>query len=144
MQVRCCIGGVTVGFEQLPIEFVTVARVIDTRACCFVTHICQLRLHRFLHASTTGKRLGLSQLCFLMLLRITWVRSTNSIKTDGLWSRVRESNSRPHDYKSSALPTELTRQRHGQVRCADVRLRDECADGYHSYQRTNFAFTTIR
>ena len=27
------------------------------------------------------------------------------------WSRERESNPRPHDYKSSALPTELSRPR---------------------------------
>ncbi len=32
------------------------------------------------------------------------------------WSRVRESNPRPHDYKSSALPTELTR-RSSQITC---------------------------
>lgn len=32
------------------------------------------------------------------------------------WSRVRGSNSPPHDYKSSALPTELTRRGSGNVR----------------------------
>ena len=31
-------------------------------------------------------------------------------RSAAVWSRVRGSNSPPHDYKSSALPTELTRQ----------------------------------
>lgn len=36
--------------------------------------------------------------------------AASPIESGGGWSRVRESNPRPHDYKSSALPTELTRR----------------------------------
>ena len=41
------------------------------------------------------------------------------------WSRVRESNSRPHDYKSSALPTELTRRGLCVILC-DIRCAGAC------------------
>jgi|DEB0MinimDraft_3_1074331.scaffolds.fasta_scaffold00342_6 hypothetical protein len=45
---------------------------------------------------------------FLARNPCTTIIAGKNIRADQ--SRVRESNPRPHDYKSSALPTELTRR----------------------------------
>jgi hypothetical protein len=56
------------------------------------------------HGERAGQSVGTEP------IRTTRLRAEMASELVFHWSRVRGSNSPPHDYKSSALPTELTRQ----------------------------------